>query len=85
MGVVCGPPERRHERSAGLPELPCEKGIDLKKFVVAVGAPSSMRTEVRTDVPALTMMLPHRFLAHARCQHHYPSLTAVGRVVCSQQ
>ena len=53
------------------------------KFVSVVGAPPSMRMEVRTDVPALTMKMPRRFLAQARCQHQYPSLTAFRCIVCS--
>ena len=39
----------------------------------------------RSATPVLTMLISHQFLAHARCQHHYPSLTAVERVVCSQR
>ena len=26
MGIKWGPPERRHQLAAGLPQLPCEKG-----------------------------------------------------------
>ena len=53
-----------------------QQSQNFNNFVSVVGPPPSMRMEVRTDVPALTVKMPRRFLAQARCQHQYPPRSA---------
>ena len=66
MGVVCGPPERRHERSAGLPELPCEKGTCWKAHVEGERLCFSAGPQLVACVQLFSTGPPAR-RAHARC------------------